>query len=88
MEKFPTPTPENEDTKANSLAIESAKQFESDMYTLLSKIPAEARKDVADAFADFSEQFNTLQNPGHQLSKPEAIERAKEIAANLRSFKI
>jgi DNA polymerase IIIc chi subunit len=88
MEKIPTPPSENQQEKANFLAVELAKQFESDAYTLLSKVPPESRKDVAEALADFSEQFNTFQNPGHQLSTEEAVERACELTAKLRSFTI
>jgi hypothetical protein len=86
MEKFPTPTPEI--SKASELAVESAKHFEANAFVLLSKIPESMRTDVADALADFSEQFNTFENTGHQLSTPEAADKARQLAEKLRSFKI
>lgn len=87
MEKIPTSAPEKSN-KANELAVESAKQFEANAFVLLSKIPESMRGEVADALADFSEQFNTFENTGHQLDTSEATEKAKQLAEKLRSFRI
>ena len=82
---FESPTPSSKEALPSILARETVEAGESGIMALLDGVPAEMRKDVADALVDFMHELGGYGTPGRPAVK--SAERTQALIEKLKNFK-